>query len=92
MAPGTSMRVITLMATNREAISDCRAIIGGMVMERMMASGGQPSMLSLGVAAGLEFRDSGGGGLGMMMGGNAAVQTVSCSMRSTSKQMPGLRH
>ena len=64
MAPGTSMRVITLTANDPGAISDCRAIIEGMVRERMMANvggggGGGGGGMSAG-GAGLGF--GGGGG------------------------------
>ena len=53
MAPGTSMRVITLTASDPNAISDCRSIIEGMVRERMMASGGQTQASSMMSSAGM---------------------------------------
>ena len=65
MAPGTSMRVITLTANDAGAISDCRAIIEGMVRERMMAN---PSSASSS-AGGLGLGGSGAG-----PGYNAASQ------------------
>jgi len=35
MAPGTATRIITLSAANKESIAQCRAIIEGMVAERL---------------------------------------------------------
>jgi far upstream element-binding protein len=52
MAPGTSMRVITLTAAEATQISECRAIIEAMVRERMMANqattSAAPAALGLG--------------------------------------------
>jgi transcription antitermination factor NusA-like protein len=72
MAPGTSMRVITLTANDASAISDCRAIIEGMVRERMMASGGPSQASSMSSSGGLGLGGMGVGGVGP--GYNAASQ------------------
>ena len=68
MAPGTAQRVITLTASTAEAIASCRAIIEGMVRERMMANGASSSM---GGGAG-----GGGGALPVGPGNNAASQMM----------------
>ena len=55
MAPGTSMRVITLTAAEATQISECRAIIEAMVRERMMANQATtsaPAALGTGAAVG----------------------------------------
>lgn len=53
MAPGTTQRVITLTATTAEAIAQCRAIIEGMVKERISQSSNSAAASSaLGMAPG----------------------------------------
>ena len=47
MAPGTTQRVITLTATTPEAIAQCRAIIEGMVKERIQATGSHATAAGL---------------------------------------------
>jgi far upstream element-binding protein len=63
MAPGQTQRIITLTATSKEAIDQCRAMIEEMVAERIRQTGSSVSMANA-------MATPGGGGAGT--GGQAA--------------------
>ena len=66
MPPGTSQRVITLTATDPEAISNCRGIIESMVQERMAAH----------MPAGIGAGGATGGLRALEPGNNASAQII----------------
>jgi far upstream element-binding protein len=67
MEPGSTLRIITLVAATQESISSCRAIIEEMVQERLRLNQEQQNGHS---------RFGGGGGASIGPGSNAAAQAV----------------